>query len=231
MCEIYHRYAVGWVPAATSALARFGAEWFGWCAEIGERLTRSGLDGCSSEGRVETIGCLHAPVVPAIAGHRVARFGLEARLQRFAETTAPVAIGRVEARHSIDGVVIGPRLVQIGLARMLRECAATVLGPEPRRPHRAEAPLEQARDFRIRMTGPVSATEAEVIIALLRRQLGAELQRSHVIDELTLLGYPSRDSRPVVLQRFELTGDEAAPSEAMAMGGPRVLVDDVLLRA
>lgn len=62
----YGRYALYWAPPAGSRLARFGARWFGWDAELRRRVERMELD---------------LPWPLAEINRRSARYGLHATLR------------------------------------------------------------------------------------------------------------------------------------------------------
>ena len=49
MMDDYRRLAVFWAPEAGSALARWGAGWFGWCADAGWPRPRCHIKGLAVE--------------------------------------------------------------------------------------------------------------------------------------------------------------------------------------
>ncbi len=219
MTVTYQRYSVAWTPSPTSPLARFGAEWFGWCAERGERRDQiriTGLPAGLTKGL--RVGCLQAPLVApfSTASESDVCFALEAQLAAVAERTAQVPVSPLEVVHRPTGLALAPSVPNVGIARVLRDVAAA-LG------NRAPMP-----EFCLPLTVELDPVQAEIVSAKLTCLLRPELRRGHAMSEITLLGYPGAGERPVVLRRFELTGGaRRRPYDSFSAEGPDVLfVDD-----
>lgn len=208
-------YRLAWTPAVSSDLARFGASWFGWCAERGERRDRPVFDNLrrSFEEITTGAGCLKAPLTgyaerPSENG---VSFALEAQVARFAAEMTPLPISTLQVIRRPAGLALAPTVPSIGLARMM-QAAAGIFG--------TEAPLGE---FCLPLTGPLDDQEAEILSARLTCLLTPELRQGHVLSEFTLMAYPCRRRRPVSVQRFQL-GVGEIETGALACIGPELLL-------
>lgn len=242
-CE---RYAVWWVPQRDSRLARFGAEWTGWCPEKGS-LHRGGELSSFAEAHANLpagfrLGGLHAPFGSAF---RLAEgrspWALERALAELAARTPPILLPSLRLERRKNRLRLGFGQPPLALAQLIEAVAETV------RPLRMTSPLaEMARPeasvndepvlkdasergkaalrFGFWLTGS-SSTSASVS-AELEPILAPILASPPVLSDLALICDPGGNRPWRVLERFELqggpeTGLQPTPS-GMDCFGPRL---------
>ena len=249
----FTRYAIWWVPRSGTALARFGAEWTGWCAETGVAGARRALAALSRPragvpGAARLTG-LHATLRPAFrpAPGR-SRWALEGALAELAARTGPVRLPRLRLGVEDGRVVVAPMRPDEGVTRLVTAVAeamrpfgvapsfAAVAGRGsvaagglvlPDRPAGAAfAPAAPVR-FRLALTDRLDAAEALSIVAELTPTLAPVLVRSQCVAALALVGDPGRGRPWRLLERFALDGEAAQRGPrlpaAMDCCGPRLM--------
>lgn len=230
------RYAIWWVPHPDSGLARFGAEWTGWCADCGiaqarrmpAALTESGFE---VPERLRRRG-LHAPIGTAFRpapGRSV--WALGGALAALAGRTAPILLPRLRLDIR-DGrvVLVSSRPVE-ALAQLLAAAAETVC-PLQVTPEYAtlKGAGRQGREslvltddgralidarrrpraplcFHLPLTGRIA--NAEDVAEALSPVLEPILAHAVTISDIALAGDPGGGRPWRLLERFTLDGDKS----------------------
>lgn len=127
----YRGYAIWWVPRVGSALARFGADWTGWCADRGVTTPTPALAAMSRPragvpGALARYG-LHATVGPAFRlaeGHSA--WALEDALAAVAERTLAIRMPRFEPTVLDGRVVLVPARPDEAVTRLVTDVAEAI---------------------------------------------------------------------------------------------------------
>lgn len=243
-CE---RYAVWWVPHADSGLARFGAEWMGWCPDRGVSHARGRL-GKFAKAHANLppalrLGGLHAPFGSAfrLAENR-SPWVLERAIADLAGRIQPIPLPRLRLEARDGRVMLATEHPQTPLAQLIDSVAETVRPfrmtsslaamagagmPAAAKPIAQTNPCqtERAARFAFALTGRSAATRE--IMAELGLILDPILAEPQILSDLALICDPGGNRPWRVLERFELqggpeTGLRPQPS-GMDCFGPLVL--------
>lgn len=218
------RYAIWWVPRPGTTLARFGAEWTGWCPDRGMGGARRALGvlsrpraGVPGAGRLRGLhASLRAPFRLA-PGRSV--WALEDALADLAARTAPVQLPRLHVAVEDGRVVLAPMRRDEALSRLAAAVAEAVqpfaaadgvtadasaaAGREAAPPAGPRAPL----GFRLALSDRLDPADAAVVAAELAPSLAPVLAGSQTIGDLALLCEPGRGRPWRLRERYALDDD------------------------
>lgn len=240
----YASYAIWWVPRTGTALARFGAEWTGWCADRGI-VTATPVPGAvisrpgGVPGSVGRFG-LHGTIKSAfclVPGR--SRWALEDALADLAERTAPIRLPPFELTVFDGRVVLAPSRPEPALTGLLATVARAISGfhvppshaPQKALPHNSRrrqgwsAPALER--FHLPLTDGLDLGTAYQVVASLQAPLARALSRRQSIADLALVGDPGEGRPWRLLQRYALWGEAMRPQSrvpaGMAWSGPCML--------
>lgn len=237
------RYAVWWVPQQDSRLARFGAQWTGWCPERGSRHPGSALsrfaDIHANLPAALRLRGLHAPFGPAF---RLAEgrspWALERALAEYAAHMVPIALSPLRLEICDNRVRLAFEPTQTALTELIADITETL------RPLHMTTPLDvtagadpSARGEMMRQDNAGSAlrpclwlsgssSAAAEIMARLSPILAPILDEPATLSDLALICDPGGNRPWRVLERFELQGSPGAGQQPIPSGmdcfGPRL---------
>src|SRR5690625_273589 len=242
-CE---RYAVWWVPQQDSRLARFGAEWTGWCPERGSRdpvseLSRFADTHANLPAALRLRG-LHAPIGPAfrLAEDR-SPWALERALAECAARMAPIALSPLRLEIDDNRVRLAFEPAQAALTELVSDVT------EALHPLHMIAPLDGAASTGMSVNSGMarrddagaaesamrpclwlsgSSSAAAEIMARLAPILAPILDEPAMLSDLALICDPGGNRPWRVLERFELQGSPGAGQRPIPSGmdcfGPRL---------
>lgn len=156
----FKRYAIYWAPEAGSALARFGAAWFGWDAETATEAPRLPVRGLPAPVEELTATArrygFHAtlkPPFPLATGET--RCGLEAALEALVGDIAAFDAPALELRDDLGFPALRPQSPCRDLDGLAARCVTML--------DRFRAPPLEAELQRRRAVGLSAAEEANLI--------------------------------------------------------------------
>lgn len=234
--EGFARYAVFWAPPAESALARFGAAWFGWDAETGLDVRRPAVtlprplpEMTRAPWRYGLHGTLKPPFRLA-PGTTVAE--LDSALARLAAGTAPLAAPDLVASTDMGFLALVPAgptpaldalaagCVQ-GLDRFRAPAGAAELA---RRRAPGLSPEQEANllrwgypyvmgafRFHLTLSGRLRPGEPEAVLAAVTPLVAPVLGPGPEIADIALFGDPGANAGFRVLRRYSLTARGGSP--------------------
>jgi hypothetical protein len=244
----YESYAIWWVPLPGTGLARFGAEWTGWCADRGivSPDPAAATDGAGTGGTVSA-GPQGTPRSLARRGlhaglrspFRLApgrsRWALEDALAELAEHREPILLPPLELTVFDGRVALAPAQPDRAVAELVcavAEAARPFALPLPYAEPGAgteggalsPAPLER---LHLPLTDRLDLGQAYAVVAELGARLAPVLARRQRIADLALVGYPGGGRPWRLLQRHVLAGEAARAASGMPAGmawrGPSLL--------
>ena len=237
----YESYAIWWVPRPETALAQFGAEWTGWCADQG--VPTDPEIACPAGERPRAPRWLvrrglHASIRPPfrLAPGR-SPWALEHALADLAErsetiTLPPLRLAVLDAR-----VVLAPGRADPGVSRLIAAVAEAVhpfalprpaTEPGDESAGTQDQPSQPSPDrLRLPLTGRLDPGAARAAVARLEARLAPVLALRHQIADLALVGDPGGGRPWRLLQRHalcaEATRREARMPDGMSWRGPSLL--------
>jgi Protein of unknown function (DUF1045) len=236
----YENYAIWWVPRPGTALAEFGAEWTGWCADRGTVAPDPSADRpagkCRSVPRSLVRRGLHASIrAPFRLSPGRSRWALEDALAELAELHAPITLPPLELTV-VDGQVAlapaWPDRAAAGLVAAVAEATRPFALPQP---HAAPGARANGTGWRapsrnrlhLLLTERIDPDKARPVVAELEAQLAPVLARRQRIGDLALVGDPGGGRPWRLLQRHALAGEPARMTARVPSGmdwrGPSLL--------
>lgn len=226
------RYALYYVPAADSDLARLGAELLGYDGHSGLEIAQPLLDGISPEEmRIRTEeprrygfhGTLKAPFVLDAAASLA---DLKQAVGAFAAEWPRFDVGTISPRRLGRFIALTPDDASADLSLFASECVAAfdrfrapiTERERQRRGVERLSPRQRALferwgypyvfdqfRFHMTLTGPLPDDRQDVWMASLGQYVGGP--KRLVVDALTLLVQPGPEARFRVVERYELRGE------------------------
>lgn len=222
---VYQSYAIWWVPRPSTALAQFGFEWTGWCADRGIVSAGTRHRPRGSLGRRGLHASLRSPF--RLAPGRSC-WALEDALADLAERTEEVRLPRLDLTVLDGRVALVPVQADRALV-LLTAAAADVLRPFalplPFAAGSGEGPRDTADAaptagrFHLPLSDRLDLGAAYETVEALGPRLAPVLARNHSIFDLALVGDPGGGRPWRILQRYELSGD--APRDVSVPLGMR----------
>jgi len=227
----YARYAVYWAPERGSWLEAFGASWFGWDAEAGERRMRPRVDlPVALEDLTDKPArySFHATLRPPFAlAEGTTAAGLDGALSAFAAERAPVAGPGLAPGAALGFVALTPLgpapeidALAFALVRALDPFRAPPDAQETAR--RAALSLSRGQQamladwgypyvgpefrFHVTLTRAVDPATAAEVIETVAPLVVPHLEEPFRIGEICLFGDPGGGSPFRLLKRYPLVG-------------------------
>jgi hypothetical protein len=239
----YASYAIWWVPRPGTALARFGAEWTGWCADRGIVSATPALDAMARRrpgvpGSIGRFG-LHATIKsPFRLMPGRSRWALEDALADLAERTEAIRLPPLELTVFDGHAVLALTRSDAAVARLLDAVAAVVRGFHLPPRYAAQGAQPGSRDwgacsmpalerFHLPLTDRLALGAAYELVAELEPSLAPLLSGPQLVADLALVGDPGGGRPWRLLQRHALAEEvpdpEARVPTGMAWSGPSLL--------